>query len=181
MWVNFIKKYQNLVISKTWKSQNKVGVFEEISCGNKIGKGNELRQNKKVKSVVLVWWMGGCNQLTPIGPKPLSLGLVVFLSPSPKNIGPIPSLAIFKQCEWRGVAWCNGYYLCLPLRRTTFKSCQRQLFILLLERTIKSPSPVFAKQWLFSRFKKWRLFTKSICFMTWAWISSRGKRWNPIC
>ena len=30
--VNFIKKYQNLVISKSWKIQNKDGVAEEIGC-----------------------------------------------------------------------------------------------------------------------------------------------------
>ena len=51
MGVNFIKNHQNLVISKVGKSQNKVGVTEEIGSGNeivlsKIGWGDELRQSK---------------------------------------------------------------------------------------------------------------------------------------
>ena len=33
MGVNFIKKYQNLVISKCGKSQNKFEAAEEIGCG----------------------------------------------------------------------------------------------------------------------------------------------------
>ena len=32
MGVNFIKKYQNLIISKSEKSKNKVGVAEETGC-----------------------------------------------------------------------------------------------------------------------------------------------------
>ena len=47
MGVNFVKKYQNLVISKSGKkSQNKVGVVEGIGYKNdvlsKIGQGNQL-------------------------------------------------------------------------------------------------------------------------------------------
>ena len=57
MWVNFIKKYQNLVFSRNEKSQNKVGVAEEIGCENyivlsKIGRGNEKLKSKKVFSLV---------------------------------------------------------------------------------------------------------------------------------
>ena len=42
-----IKRYQNLVISKGGKNQNKVGVAEKIGSKNdkglsKIGQGNEL-------------------------------------------------------------------------------------------------------------------------------------------
>ena len=36
MGVNVIKKYQNLVISKCGKSQNKVDLAEEIGCGNEL-------------------------------------------------------------------------------------------------------------------------------------------------
>ena len=43
-----------------------------------------------------------------------------------------------------GVAWCNGYHLYLPLRRPGLKPRWRQLFILLLDRTIKFPSAVSA-------------------------------------
>ena len=41
---NFIKECQNLVISKSWKKSEKIGVFEKIVCGNKIGRGNALRK-----------------------------------------------------------------------------------------------------------------------------------------
>ena len=34
MGVNFLKKYQNLVISKVEKSKNKDGVAKEIGCKN---------------------------------------------------------------------------------------------------------------------------------------------------
>ena len=52
MGVNFIKKYKKWFFEKVWKSQNKVAVAEEIGCGidivlSKIGRANELRQNKK--------------------------------------------------------------------------------------------------------------------------------------
>ena len=47
MGVNFIKNYQNLVISKSGKSQNEVGLAEEIGSEkdivwSKIGQRNEL-------------------------------------------------------------------------------------------------------------------------------------------
>ena len=50
MGANFIKKYQNLVTSKSGKNQNKVGLAEEIGFKNdivlnKIGKGNHLSLN----------------------------------------------------------------------------------------------------------------------------------------
>ena len=36
MVVNFIKKYQNLVISKCGKNHNTVEVAEEFGCGNEL-------------------------------------------------------------------------------------------------------------------------------------------------
>ena len=36
MGLNFIKKYQNLVVSKSRKNQDKVGVAEKIGCKNEI-------------------------------------------------------------------------------------------------------------------------------------------------
>ena len=44
--------YQNWVISKSWKNDNKVGVARQIGCGNDIalsiiGPGNELRQKNR--------------------------------------------------------------------------------------------------------------------------------------
>ena len=36
MVVNFIKEYQNLVISQNRKSRNKVGVAEELGCKNDV-------------------------------------------------------------------------------------------------------------------------------------------------
>ena len=52
---------------------------------------------------------------------------------------------IVKRGQKWGVAWCNGYHLCLPVRRPRFKSFQGQQFSLLLERAIKSLSAVFKK------------------------------------
>ena len=47
MGVNFIKKYQNLVISKCGKSQNKVDVVEEIGCGNELKSLQKLATKMK--------------------------------------------------------------------------------------------------------------------------------------
>ena len=46
MGVNFVKKYQNLVVPKSRNSQNKARVAEEIGCENdivlsNIGGGND--------------------------------------------------------------------------------------------------------------------------------------------
>ena len=47
MGVNFIKKYQNLVISNSGKSPNKVGVTVEIGCKNDpvLSKIDRARKN----------------------------------------------------------------------------------------------------------------------------------------
>ena len=104
-----------------------------------------------------------------------------------------------QQCM--GVAWCNGYRLCLPFRRLGLKSCRRQLFLLLLARTIKSTwlrsifwrdhlnrsplNPLLSERTIksssleanrvFLRIKKWRSFTTSRCFTTWT-RTSRGRK-----
>ena len=70
MGVNFVKKYKNLVISKSGKSQNKVVVAEEIGIENDVvlRKIDRFEQNWARRKKVCLWmdgrvggWMGGKN------------------------------------------------------------------------------------------------------------------------
>ena len=69
MWVNFLRKYQNLVISKSGKSQNQVEVAEEIGCDNDIVL-SKIDQGKQKLGLIKICkdkgpkksspgWMGG--------------------------------------------------------------------------------------------------------------------------
>ena len=60
MWVNFMKKYQNLDISKSGKSQNKVevtGNLDKISAKIELWLGGkEALKNLAQKNWRLTWW-----------------------------------------------------------------------------------------------------------------------------